>query len=168
MAIRFKEVGTGAVVSAAYGGLVMAMDMWDAKRIAANSLANKDFYKKAGFYAYAGVGVISTALSLMDSPKVMKYHKYTDILANNFFYDAPRFVKNLVHNHTAATPAGLDAGANAAAIAEANAIVASRRRAAAGRNAGDQFLPKAMQPGGNEPLVPTVQPQSSFGMRGNI
>jgi hypothetical protein len=166
MTIHFKEVGTEAVISAAYGGVVTWGEWYDAKRIAAGTLTNKAFYKKAGFYAYAVPGVLAVINGLFDIRGTAKYRNVTSVLANGFFYDAPRFTRNLMASLK--TGAGMNAGRKAGAIAEANAIVAARRRDAGLNASQDQYVHQVSAPSMGDTAVPVVQSQHTLGGRGML
>ncbi|MCR4332279.1 MAG: hypothetical protein NUV34_06185 [Sulfuricaulis sp.] len=113
----------------AYGGGVEWLNSWDRKRIAAGKITDSDFYKKAGFLAYAITGVAAVLNSLFTPNVGRRYVGITDALSNGFFYAAPGVGYNLMQSLKHAGSAA--AGASNAAIAEAQRIIADSGRVAA-------------------------------------
>ncbi len=115
--IRIEDFG-----EIAYGGAVTWAEWWDDRRILAGDITNKDVFRKASTYAYLGIGLVATLMSVFGWMR--QWERWTEHLSHGFLYDLPRFAKNLID------AMGTTAGSGSAAIQEANRLLADNRRVA--------------------------------------
>jgi hypothetical protein len=109
----------------AYGGLVVAGEWYDDKRIDEGKITKKDILKKASFYAYLIPGSIATLTSAFGWWKAVK--PWDEHISHGFIYDFPRFVKNMVD--AMGEPTNRGAG-DSAAVIEAQRILTAKKQAA--------------------------------------
>ena len=86
--IRIEDFG-----EIAYGGAVTLTEWWDNKRIADGKITTKDFFKKASFYTYLGVGLVATLCSVFGWMR--RWERWSEHVSHGFLYDLPRFAYNL-------------------------------------------------------------------------
>lgn len=120
--LRTQDVG-----ELAYGGAVTLADWWDGDRIKKGTLADKDIVKKAGFWTFAAIGVLATALNIGGWWR--RGDAWTERLMHGFIYGLPGVIYSTV-NSLRATTAGT--GSNSAALRQAQEILRARQAAAAG------------------------------------
>lgn len=78
----------------AYGGGVTLADWWDEKRITDGTLTNKEVLKKAGFWAFLGIGIPAFLMTAFDwMPRAARW---TGPLSIGFLYGLPGFTRNTV------------------------------------------------------------------------
>lgn len=134
--IRLEDIG-----ELGYGGLVTGLTRWDARRVTEGKITEKDLVKKAGFWGYLvpGVGcLLANAFGWM-----RRWEPWTERVTHGFIYGAPGVVMNLVDIFKEAAPVGAkggsSAGGSAAAVAEAQRLLAearSRQLGAGAKGAG--------------------------------
>ncbi len=163
--LRMQDLG-----ELGYGGVVTMAGWWDAKRIASGSLTVKDFYKKAGFWTYWGVGLLSTLASQFGWFR--RYDTWFEHMSHGFIYDVPRQLFNLVQSQrTAPTMVSGDA---ASALREAQEIVNAARANGRMSNVSrdvkqDRYLETPNPaPIDTVPPSPVVTPQMVYGGRGML
>jgi len=138
-----------------YGGVVTLAGWWDSKRIADGKLSQKQLFKKAGFWAYWGIGLAATLNSQFGWWK--KGQSWSENISHGFIYDVPRQVFNLMQSQRAVPE--MIAGDAAAAVREARAIISAAQRA----KTGDAYQAiQNPQPAEFAPPVPIVTPQRSY------
>lgn len=132
--IRIEDFG-----EIAYGGAVTLTEWWDNKRIDEGKISTKDIFKKASFYTYLGVGLVTTLASVFGWMK--RWERWNEHISHGFFYDLPRFAYNL---SKAMTTTGRR-GSESAAVREAQRIVQQRQQLPAGRPAERSYQPEFKQ-----------------------
>ncbi len=108
-----------------YGGAVTFAEWWDNKRIQEAKIANKDVFKKAGFYTYLVIGGFATMASAFGW--LRRYDAWTTHISHGFIYDLPRFGYNTVQALKKTTAGTGDS----AALQEAQRILREARAARA-------------------------------------
>lgn len=137
---RMQQLG-----ATAFGGAVTVAEWWDKKRIDEGKITNKDVIKKAGFWAFVGLGGLATLISVTGWWR--RYEPWMEALSTGFFYDIPRVVYN-----TAKALGTTSTTTSSRAIEEANAIAAraraqARRQLGAGTPAGRSWEPEMTKSG---------------------
>lgn len=135
--IKMQDIG-----ELGYGGLVTLSTWWDDKRIEEGKLTKKDVLKKASFYAYLIPGGLCTLTSAFGWVKALK--PWDEHISHGFIYGFPGFIKDMVDAMREETQGGGSA-ARAAAVREANKILAEQQRVRAlthGRDLGRSYQPE--------------------------
>jgi len=107
--IRVTDLGT-----LAYGGLVTAMNQWDANRMADGRLSDKEVLKKASTWAYLIPGGLATIMSAFGVWR--RYENWLEPIQHGFFFGFPQFLTSTIRSMQ-----GTDA--RSAAVREAQRIL---------------------------------------------
>lgn len=113
--IRVEDVG-----ELGYGAVFAGANWWDNQRITEGKLANSDVFKKAGFWAYVGIGLPATLASAMNW--MPRQRTWIEHVSHGFLFYLPSFLMD-----TAKALSKPKTTQSSAAIAEANRVLRQAR-----------------------------------------
>ena len=133
----FRVEDTGELF---YGGLVTGAEFFDKKRVEDGKIAEGDFWKKWGTYAYLGPGLAATGMSAFGWGQ--RWSVWAEHVSHGFLYALPGFLTDVVQSMQNGTTAS-------AAVREAQRLITRGRGSPAAKQlaaAGGRSLARSYEP----------------------
>lgn len=131
MTIRMQDIGEFA-----YGGAVTLGQWWDAKRVKDGTLQESDVFKKAGFWAYLGIGLPATLMSALGWWR--RYETWAEHISHGFLFYLPSFMYQTMQSLKKTATTSTDTSA----VREAQRLIQERARLNAANPTARSYQPE--------------------------